>query len=215
MHHHRYATVAALSPAILGFGATGASAQDNTRYTRTLDPRVVTVCANGDTITLGFDITVNRHIQEYDESGQPLLETRNIVGVGTFTDVATGAEISFRDTRILTIDWSTSISTSRGNYRIVTLPGVGAVMLSAGRFVEDRTLPLGDDFLFLAGPKDSEESDPALACRWGRRCPAEGSLLPFTRRTRTVRRSSTRSPATRRASCRWAAAGHVRSHRWR
>lgn len=96
MHHHRYATVAALSAAILGFGATGASAQDNTRYTRTLDPRVVTVCANGDTITLGFDITVNRHIQEYDESGQPLLETRNIVGVGTFTDVATGAEISFR-----------------------------------------------------------------------------------------------------------------------
>ena len=164
MHHRRFAAVAALSAAILGVAAAPASAQDNFRYTRTLPPRVVAVCDNGDTITLGFDITVNQHIAEYDSSGRPLLETRNIVGVGTFTDVATGEVVTFRETRVLTIDWSTSISTSRGAYRIVTVPGGGAVMLSAGRFVEDRSLPIGDDDIWLAGPKDSEESDPALAC---------------------------------------------------
>ncbi|WP_404384771.1 hypothetical protein LL946_03350 [Knoellia locipacati] len=157
-------TIAATSVLLLT-GAGVAAAQENTRYSLTFDKEVVATCADGSEVTLYFDITVNRHIREADAEGTALVESRNVNYDGYFTHEDSGEVVEFTGTRVVTIDLVADTFTSRGKYRVVTMPGIGPVMLEAGRYVETW---VSEERLFEAGPKVSENpEDPstfALTC---------------------------------------------------
>lgn len=165
MNTRRAAGALAGTALLVGLGGAPAQALDNSRYSLTFDKQVVATCAGGEEITLYFDVTANRHVR-LDEDGTPVWEQRNVSYVGFFTDEATGEVIDFTGTRVVTIDLEADTFTSRGKYRVVTLPGIGTVMHETGRYVEGWT---DEQRLFEAGPKVSENPDDpatfALTCR--------------------------------------------------
>jgi DnaJ-class molecular chaperone len=154
----------AAAVALLVTGTGVATALDNTRYSLTFDKEVVATCAGGEEITLYFDVTVNRHVR-YDENGESRWESRNVNYDGYFTNEASGEVIEFTGTRNVTIDLDADTFTSRGKYRVVTLPGMGTVMHETGRYIEGWT---DGQRIFESGPKISENPDDpatfALTC---------------------------------------------------
>jgi hypothetical protein len=151
-------TIAATSALLVGGGGV-AAAQENTRYSLTFDKEVVATCAGGEEITLYFSLTANRHIRETDAEGEVLVESRNVNYDGFFTNEASGEVLEFTGTRVVTIDLVADRFTSRGKYRLVTMPGMGTLMHETGRYVESWT---DGQRLFEAGPKVSENpEDPA------------------------------------------------------
>ncbi len=165
MHTRRLIRTIATTSVLLVAGAGMAAAQENSRYSLTFEKEVVATCADGSDVTLYFDVTVNRHISETDADGAALVESRNVNYDGFFTHEASGEVVEFTGTRVVTIDLVADLFTSRGKYRVVTMPGIGPVMHETGRYVETW---VSEERLFEAGPKMSENpEDPstfALTC---------------------------------------------------
>lgn len=155
MNARRVAGAIAGSALFLGLGSISAQALDNARYSLTFDKEVVATCAGGEEITLYFDLTANRHVR-YDDNGENVWESRNVNYDGHFTNEASGEALDFTGTRIVTIDLVADTFTSRGKYRVITLPGIGTVMHETGRYIEDWT---SQQLLWSAGPKISENPD--------------------------------------------------------
>lgn len=124
---------------------------------------VVATCEGGVEIGLGFDLTRNVH-DRYNRDGELVRQMRNVVFVGYFERLDTHEQHRFHGSRVVTMDFVDGTFTSVGAYRIVTMPGEGAVFLEAGRYVED--LDVEGVFYAQSGPKFDEwdEGGEAVSC---------------------------------------------------
>lgn len=165
----RIGSIAAL--AVVGIAATAvpAAAETVDRASLTFAPEeeVVATCV-GETgesveIGLGFDLTRNLHTF-HDRDGNVIQVKRNVVYVGYFQRLDTGEQYRFRGSRVVTMDLVDATFTSVGAYRVVTVPGEGAVFLEAGRYVED--LDVMGLFYAESGPKFAEfdEGGDEVSC---------------------------------------------------
>lgn len=144
-------------------GSAAAAPVDRESLSWPTSDEVVATCSDGSEIGLGFDLTRNVH-DVYDKDGQLVRQTRNVVYVGIFENLRTQEQYRFRGSRVVTFDFVDGEFVSRGAYRVVTVPGKGAVFLEAGRYVED--LDVEGLFLAQSGPKFDEwdEGGAAVSC---------------------------------------------------
>ena len=138
--------------------AVPASATENSRSAIVFEQEPVASCANGEVITLGFDILRNIHFT-YDEAGEPTLMRRNVNFTGILRVEGTDLERTFQGAIMFTHDYVTGLFTRTGNQRTINEPGMGTVLKDAGRTVRDLET---DELYFSAGPKEDNLSQGEL-----------------------------------------------------
>lgn len=101
-----------------------------------------------------------RRITFFDETGQPCKRQAHIDNVGTYTNSATGKEITTSDHFVQTRDLELNTMTWVGLTMHIRVPGQGVLAMSAGRLGFD---PNGN-ITFEAGQQDVRNEYEAVMC---------------------------------------------------
>jgi hypothetical protein len=97
----------------------------------------------------------------FDEEGRPERRLRHIILSATLTNPATGTVVNgVYEALTVDRDFTTGTVTRHGLRLIVTVPGMGVVLLDAGTFVTDA----GGNVVFEAGPHQLLHGDVAEFC---------------------------------------------------
>ncbi|SOC52351.1 hypothetical protein [Ornithinimicrobium cerasi] len=140
-------------------GAGAAMAAPPLQDTITIvEPAPVTTCADGETISVYFDVSY-RQWETFAEDGTPETLKLNMVYTGAFVNDATGDEVPLQGTRSIVFDFVNDSYSDSGNHRTLTQPGEGWVLKRAGRYLSTASNP--DVATFISGP-DFHEMSPGV-----------------------------------------------------
>ena len=115
---------------------------------------------NGFQVFDDYDATVVK-TDYYDKAGNRVEIHLAINGTDTYRQSVTGQSITMGSHFMVHIDTQTMMNSSSGMQYHLTIPGLGHVLLDAGRTVYDLN---AQDFVFLAGTHQVATGDTASLC---------------------------------------------------
>lgn len=139
---------------------TPASAAPPTRSTFQLQGSQLLANCDGFQVFDDYDVTIVQ-VNYYNKDGTRVEIHQAIKGTDTYRQSVTGETITMGTHFMVHIDMQTLLNASAGLQYHLTVPGLGNVLIDAGRTVYDLH---AETFVFLAGPHQVNTGDTASLC---------------------------------------------------